>query len=358
MKKLISLPQKSPFDIKPDTLIFSDLHLHEREEFSFVTESGLNSRLEEGLSILDQINEIKNRPEIIQTIFLGDVFELKDRIPNHILIEYGKRLDRLLTKPHFFLMGNHDYNIQNYTIPEIFNIDRFGFIKETQLFPNRNYGDWGFIPFQRKQEDFIEALNKLNNLNPSVIFFHQELPGGEYESGRKIPGVIPNNLFKPDIVYISGHLHKYQTVGKVVYIGGPYQKNFSDEGCKKFVWLFNSQTRMLASLELSYPKFISIDIGQGISEFPINGNYIRITGEVGASSWSQKEKEILKEAIISAGAKGVSLQVKVKKHHQVKIEEAKIDHDDLIIQDYAKENKGNLDLDHFTKVGLEIFYQN
>ena len=37
-------------------LFFSDLHLHDRKEFS-TTKDGFNSRLLEGLNILDQIIE-------------------------------------------------------------------------------------------------------------------------------------------------------------------------------------------------------------------------------------------------------------------------------------------------------------
>ncbi len=83
MKKLLTSPTSSPWEINPDTILYSDLHLHEREEFKSIDSiSGLSSRLAEGLDILDQIEIIlRSHPEITYLKNLGDVFELKDRVP-------------------------------------------------------------------------------------------------------------------------------------------------------------------------------------------------------------------------------------------------------------------------------------
>jgi hypothetical protein len=244
MKKLIQLPTKSPWDIKPDTLLFSDLHLHEREEFSKIDpQTGLNTRLSEGLSILDQIIEVNNNhTEINWTINLGDIFELKDRIPNHVLIEYQKRIPR---NSYITLMGNHDFNLITHPSIILFDDDDYTPVIEEPLI----IGKWGFIPFQRKQEDFVKELINMNKHNLDIIFFHQELPGAEYESGKKVPGILPYTWFKNDIMYISGHIHQHQTVGKVVYLGSPYQIKFSDEGKRKFIWLMKDRksTRLNSS---------------------------------------------------------------------------------------------------------------
>lgn len=369
MKKLIQLPPKSPWEIKPDVLIFSDLHLHERKEFSRVDpKTGLNTRLAEGLSILDQIIEIRDQHlELKWILNLGDIFELKDRIPNHILIEYQNRITKLTDEayshpyktPYLTLMGNHDFNLPNYPSLKLFDNQALSpLISKPQAID-----PWGFIPFQRNYDDFIKALVSLNNqTNPqlNIIFFHQELSGGEYESGKIVPGIFPSGLFKHDITYISGHLHKYQKVGPVVYIGGPYQKNFSDEGCRKYVWLLNSKTREMAPLELNYPKFVTIKADQLVSDEEIKGNYIRITGEVEIQDWTPARKKLIKDMAEKAGVLGVSLKVTVKRPHQSKIPENKIEDDDSIIRLYVDENfkEADIDQEKLFKIGVETFHQN
>jgi hypothetical protein len=360
MKKLIQLPT-SPWDINPDTLIFTDLHLHERKEFNITDPvSGLNSRLVEGLNILDQIIDItlSNRGREIGNIkFLGDIFELKDRVPNHILIEFQKRLNEIRTINFTAMLGNHDYNLLKYPTLSLFT-NRICFITEPCIQIEGKL-KIAYLPFQRDTKDFWHYWTKLHNKNPDLFSFHQELPGAEYESGKKIPGEVPPSIFDPKIIYISGHLHKYQKLGPVTYLGAPYQIKFTDEGCKKYVMLFNSVTKKMALLELHYPKFLSFNIENFNIDLSVaHDNYIRIIGEVEPQNWTPEIKKAMREEVEKLGAKAVTFQVMVKKTHQVSIPKNKIDDDDAIISLYVEENNQTLDKERLLQIGLEIFHSN
>jgi hypothetical protein len=369
MKKLLYL---SPEVIKPDTILFSDIHLDENKEFGKINpDTGLNTRFEEGLDILDQIiSYIANHPFQIEEVkFLGDIFKLKDRIPNHMLVEFKKKLHILCQSVHFTgLLGNHDYNLLQYPFIDLFNNNWEDnlFITKAQTRVDKNLVMYGYIPYQRDMETFWELWKSIHNgsVKPNIILFHQELPGAIYNNNKKVPGILPDSIFDPNILYISGHLHIYQKTKNVLWIGSPYQVNFSDEGVKKYIWLLNSKTKQIAPLELKYPKFITININDPNpweeNKNSISGNYIRIIGETDISSYTNSYKKEVKEYLEQQGAKGISFQIKRIKPNQVTIlSDSNIEDDSSIIQTYSKEliSNNNLDIKKVIQTGTEIFYQ-
>ncbi len=355
------MPKKEdPFDIQPDTLLFSDLHLHDRKEFSRMDPiTGLNTRLAEGLSILDQIIEVCKMPSIKHAFFLGDVFERKDSISNHILIEFGKRLEQFteIGVVLFCLRGNHDFSLPNYPIPSLFeNEPYFHFVDKLSEILDKIV----FIPFHREWEDFEKDWKDVDKLKPDVVCFHQEIPGGVYESGKPIPGIWTLKT-DPDILYLSGHLHRPQKVHGIQFLGSPYPIKFSDEGQDRFVWLYNSKTRELRPLKLKYSEFVSINIYEENNYFnipkesEIHGNYIRIVGEVQKEEWNQEMKKNLKEECERLGAKAVAFNIKIKQKNQPEISEESILGDTELIRKYAKENKGEMNLKSLEETGLEVW---
>lgn len=372
MRKLLR-PPSSPFDIQPDTLIFSDLHLHERKEFEKVDEiTGLNSRLVEGLDILKQIVDILNtHPEIKWVYFLGDWFELKDKVPNHLLLELQRMLEGINNRGDLLLtslIGNHDFNIPKYPTIKLFDIN---LVTQPEWWSRKDDVKVGFIPFQREFKDFLSGLKEINSNKPDIVFFHQEIPGVTYETGREIPGRMDSHLFLPETLYLSGHIHKCQAVGKVQYVGSPYQVRFSDEGQSRYIWLLNSKTRKLAPIKLNYPEFKSINIklfqaiiseGQPTWQelenyFP--NNYIRIIGDVPASQWDPNFKRDIRSKLEGAGARGISFQIQVIKQHQAQIPPDMVEDNDSIINLYVQDNVegSKLNQDELIRVGLEIFKQ-
>jgi len=359
----------NPFDIQPDTLIVSDPHLHERKEFEHIDpETGLNTRLVEGLNIFKQIATIlKEHPEITYLYFLGDLFELKDKVPNHILIEFQKVLSEIDTGGIniSFLLGNHDFNLPEYPTAKLFDIH---LITKPQCLIRPDGVKTAFLPYQRDFETFIKEWKELDKEKPDIFFFHQELPGVEYETGRKIGGIFPQSFFHSDTLYISGHIHKHQIVGKALYVGSPYQTKFSDEGQNRYIWVLNSKTKKYSPIKLNYPEFKSLDIqtyrGAILSETlleNISGTYIRVVGEIPASQWDVQTRREIKTKLEKAGAKGISFQVQVSKQRQVQIPADKVDDDESIIKLYVDQNDAEgagLDKSELVRIGLGLFKPN
>ena len=352
----------NPFDIRPDSMVVSDPHLHERKEFDRVDpETGLNIRLVEGLSIFRQVAVIlREHPEINYLYFLGDLFELKDKVPNHILLEFQKVLAEIDNGGVniVFLLGNHDFNLPQYPTAKLFDLQ---LIDQPTFLRRKDGVGIAFLPYQRDFETFVEYWKELNAHDPSLFFFHQELPGVEYETGRKIGGLFPQSLFYSDTLYISGHIHKHQTVGRALYVGSPYQTKFSDEGQTRYVWLLNGKSKKVAPIKLHYPEFKSIDVQEidgAITTENVGGNYIRVVGEVPSSQWDTQIRKEIKEELEKAGAKGISFQVQVVKQRQTQIPADKVDDDESIIRIYVDQNdlEGNgLDKNEMLEIGLSLF---
>ena len=385
------LKEVDPFSIQPDHLFFSDLHLHDRQEFTRIDpKTGLNFRLLEGLQILDQIIRICYDYSSIHTVdFLGDWFELKDKIPNHILIEYKKRMIDLLRTNVILisLMGNHDFNLPKYPTPAIFDGEEaqqewtdkdgakviqiqsieerkrnpFKFIKKAGW---EDVSEIYFIPFQRKWEDFKKEWKIAHEFKPKpkIICMHQEIPDSEYETGKKTKGVWDLKT-DPNILYLSGHLHKPQKVHGIQYLGSPYQVKFSDDKSpNRYIWLYNSKRGELAPYQLNYSKFISLDWNRIYKKEEIkalvNGNYIRIIGEIRKEDIDKESKINFKREAESFGAKAVIFNVKIiQGQTQSKIPKELIDNDKGIIGQYAKDNikDSGLELKRLISVGEKAY---
>ena len=168
-------------------------------------------------------------------------------------------------------------------------------------------------------------------------------------------------FFNPKTLYISGHVHKCQAIGQVQYVGSPYQIRFSDEGQNRFIWLLNSKTKKLAPIKLKYPEFKSLDVRSFPDQWDkatnLEGNYIRVVGDVPTSQWGPEIKNDIRFKLQGAGARGISFQVNIIRHHQSQIPPEMVEDDDSIINLYVQNNIEGSGLNQvdLIRVGIELF---
>ena len=62
-------------------LIITDLHADNYTQFARLLDSGVNSRLQACLDVLDQVNSICQSKEITDIFFLGDLFNSRTAVP-------------------------------------------------------------------------------------------------------------------------------------------------------------------------------------------------------------------------------------------------------------------------------------
>lgn len=194
------------------------------------------SNLEESQRLMDWIIEEATKRKLA-VVFSGDQYN--DFGMSHVdVVDFWSRNYTDMTKKLmavYSIVGNHD---QNFDGTKSF----MSVHKDTAVFDEPSITvDFGpdvlFLPFFRKNEDFIQAIKD----NPAkVVICHQEFNGCQYENGFYSPhGCDPKEI--PVVVewVLSGHIHKEQSFDKIQYPGTPRQLTRSDIGSEKGIFVIN-----------------------------------------------------------------------------------------------------------------------
>lgn len=98
------------------------------------------------------------------------------------------------------------------------------------------------LPYYPKREDFIQACKDNEQYSgvcyTRAVWCHQSFYGGTYENG--VP-ILAEDGIDPDVIpqqkIISGHIHKPQEFGKVLYLGSPRWRTRSDANTPRFLYV-------------------------------------------------------------------------------------------------------------------------
>jgi len=339
-----------------DYLLWADLQLGERKDLNVPTASGLNSRLLEGIGIANQVGELAKKFQVKRIFLLGDVFELKDRIPARIMILFAEAVAKFPC-PLVILKGNHDFAEDDYAPVRL--LEREGKVKFIAA-PYINM-EIAFLPYFRKYENFKEEWIKLHetikgdtgfDVNVKLFLFHNTVSGAKFANNRKAEGEFDLPTFA-NIRYLAGDIHLPQKVGPIQYLGSPYQVDFGEEGQDKFVYLYKSDIDLLTSVELKYPKFVSVDISiiNDIKQEDFEGNYVRMTGEILKEKKEQVEE--CKKILESWNPKFVISIVKYRTEKRARIETAKDDHQ-AVLSEFLQQSETELNKQKLLEVGLDL----
>ena len=338
-----------------DYLFFADLQLGERRDLNVPTASGLNSRLLEGIDIVNQVGELARKFQVKRIFLLGDVFELKDRIPARIMILFAEAVKKFPCKLTI-LKGNHDFAEDDYAPVRLLEREgKLEFISE----PSFDM-EIAFLPYHRKYEAFSEEWKKMHeqikgdtgyDVGVKLFLSHNTVPGSKFANNRKAEGEFDLPTFA-NIRYLAGDIHLPQKVGPIQYLGSPYQVDFGEEGQDKFVYLYKADIDLLTSVELKYPKFVSVDVYDPPKKtIEIEGNYIRLIGEV-----LKENKDIVEEVkkfIQMHDPKFVISAVKYRTEKRARIETAKDNHQ-AVLSEFLQQSETELDKQKLLEVGLDL----
>ena len=214
------------------------------------------------LKLIEQIEQVLKAHEqsgdpIDEIWLLGDLADHKD---NH-----GALLVNFLIEGFFrwleyvhrirIIRGNHD------------GIGETGFWKFTNLYDNIAYyddiyetnidgHDYLFLPHTRNPD---ETWSKVV-VKDKVCIVHATVRNSVTESGFKLTEAdLEAEYFAESLITFSGDIHQPQTVGKVIYVGSPYNTRFGDKFDGGYI-IFDTKTLKWERHLLDFPRLRMVDV--------------------------------------------------------------------------------------------------
>jgi DNA repair exonuclease SbcCD nuclease subunit len=192
----------------------------------------------------------KHRPDVVCN--LGDTFHNHAILRSELLKEFSDHVNNCLIncREYWYVLGNHDQfkpKDSKYHALQIFNIPNFRLFDKVENLDSHNIT---VVPYVQRFEDF--PTNTL-----PIVLTHNTFIGADYGFKREDCGVNADKV-GADII-ISGHIHKRQQFGKVIYPGTPFAHSASDVGQTKGLLLFDTETYKQTFLESPFPKWRGLE---------------------------------------------------------------------------------------------------
>ena len=197
------------------------------------------------LQWIDQIIE-KVSPDLV--VNLGDTFDTHSVIRSEILTEFNKHVDNTIKVCEYvYVLGNHDMykpdNSKYHALQTMKDREGFTVVDEPMILANK---DITYVPY-------VHNFREFPKVETPILVAHQTFVGCDYGYYRPDVGVDADKV-NAEII-ISGHIHKRQRFGKVVYPGTPFAQSVSDINQSKGVMLFDTDTYKFTFIESPMPRW-------------------------------------------------------------------------------------------------------
>lgn len=243
-------------------LILSDLHSHAWPRFSTTLADGTNSRFQDLLNVLSQVDAYADEHEVRDILILGDLTHRRgyvqfsvyaricDWIASHINI--GRRV--------IALVGNHDIESEGHHSLEPLRHMGVEVIDQPQWIGNTNGKmPWLLIPYL--QHDMVKAVQDApkilgaRKVEDTIVFMHYAFDGKVLSNEFAVPSALKRSEMSDYAKVILGHIHTPSVDdNRTTYVGAPMHFDFGDSG-DRFCWLLDGYD--LTSLPLKFPRFVT-----------------------------------------------------------------------------------------------------
>jgi DNA repair exonuclease SbcCD nuclease subunit len=206
---------------------------------------------------------------------LGDTFHNHAVLRSEILSEFKKHVIRVgKVCPYFYVLGNHDFfkpTDSKYHALETFKgMHNFKVIDKPTVIEDL---DVTFVPY-------IPDHTKFPTIATDICIAHQTFVGADYGYKRTDVGVDADKI--PATIIISGHIHKRQSFGNVIYPGTPFAQGIDDINQSKGVMLFDTETYEYSFVESPLPKWrgMRLEVSQDMGIKEVHQQVAENTNEI------------------------------------------------------------------------------
>jgi DNA repair exonuclease SbcCD nuclease subunit len=200
--------------------MFTDIHVGAR--------GNSEQHLNDCIQYIEWFIELAKRERATHIAFLGDYFENRSSI-NVQSLNVGTQIMRRLNSlgiPIIFMVGNHDLYHRN--TRKVFSTDSYKDLENVLVVsePMELTKDVLVAPYLFKQE-YLDMADQINS--HKYVFGHFEFRGFVVTGDTKVLEHGPDaSAFTGPKFIFSGHFHKRQVAGNVIYIGNTFPTNFGD----------------------------------------------------------------------------------------------------------------------------------
>jgi DNA repair exonuclease SbcCD nuclease subunit len=276
-------------------VIVSDVHLHEWSAFSYLTESGLNSRLK---VISDELMRAADfaRDKRAGLIVAGDLIHSRGEVTTQVINVMVEVFSLMKDLSVFVIPGNHDLAAK---IPSRYDsvVDCLKGVGVDVVDPDSHHiSRNGFV--------LMPWYNKVSDLRSDLVKLGEEYKGYDCVIHAPVNGVIrgiPDNGLDPSDLarfgfkrIFSGHYHNHVDFGNGVYsVGATTHQTWNDVGTKSgFLYVTEDSVE---HIDTKAPKFVDFDPNDPEA---IVGNYVRMSADI----LTPNDKEQYRQWLIEQGA--------------------------------------------------------
>ena len=189
------------------------------------------------LDYLDHLMSYGEQNEIKIMIIVGDIFEKSSKIHNDAFIPLFFKFMEMKEAGWeiYIVLGNHDiFSVDNDSLVETFSV--FGKVIK----------DFEQIEIDGKEIDFLAYTKDPTDVpqEGGTLMTHLSIADFQFDNKYHVneKAGMPRSTFEGYDLVFTGHFHRPQQKGNVIYVGSPYQMNFGEKGQEKGFVVFDLQT--------------------------------------------------------------------------------------------------------------------
>ena len=256
--------------------IYSDIHVHPHKAGSRQLDSGISSRLQDCVDVLDQVYSYAHENGISKVLFAGDLFHTRRAVDTAAFNAVYDRLRHwsdqgILT---IAIPGNHDcYDRRGGGIHSLEPLKDIIQVVDSPTWVRLSRDAYALcMPYVHERDSFVCQLNDALDARPkraakTIGMFHQAVHGGVLNPGRvahHYDGPIQVADLRPDVLdrVFLGDFHVPQCLleDQVYYVGATLQHGWRDiDNVCGFVVL-DLDTLNMERVSTTYPKFVRVDM--------------------------------------------------------------------------------------------------
>ena len=222
-------------------------------------------RITECLNFLDYIKKYCAENDIEYLVLGGDLFHQANSIKNQSFIPFFNKLFELSKELKMYIfVGNHEaMNKERDSLLEVFKPFSH-FIKDSETI-NIDGVDYDFLSYSENPEDIP---NK-----GQVLFTHLEVEGFYYNPYQKSENkTFTKNSFDQYELVVSGHIHKMQEEGNIVFPGSPYATNKGEANNHHHYFAVVDGTKCDLVEYSEAPDYITVNLEEALTDKTIDYN--------------------------------------------------------------------------------------